>query len=654
MVARHTPLTSDVVNGTGCLPPVLAALLALTREARPCPDTRPRIAQVLGSDPLLCLQLLPYAGEAAAPLTITGLLDACGIERLQALVLRIAWRQQRQAPHGPRMLALGQRLLRTALLARALARAGAYHDAEEAHCAALLLFSGQLLMALHGGADYARLIDEAGDDRRQQLAREAAHYGATHAQLGLSLLADAALSPAALDVLRYQGVAMERLDHAHPLTRLLMLADQLAGTGPGTIATELAQRWFALPAERVHACLAESEHAWQAHLPWLVSAPTADCLQEALTLPQLFPRATSAVDAESVWRRIAAALEVHFGFEHLLLFRLEADGRTLASVLHPQLRGQRLPRSAGLSLVCDASLEDRPRDSHDGLSRGQGVVDEQLSRLLDTQDLFCLPFSAGVVVIGVGPDERARCLERLPALNALLAAAAASLPAPAAEPDLRLREARHELAAPLTTLGNYLHLLAAKAPDATEELRIAREELARLRTLVERLGAPACAQAAAPAPVDLKLLLQDLAASARLANPRAQIEVLTDPTLPPVHTDPVMLRQVLGNLLHNALEAPPAGGAVRLESGWLHDAAQGAVVGIVVTDDGPGIPPAVLARLYEPKTEPRPGHEGLGLAIVKQLCDALGAGISCRSSAAIGTRFELRLARDAATPDHQE
>ena len=653
-MARHTPLTSEVVNGTGCLPSVLAALLALTRDVQATADVRRRIADLLGGDPLLCLQLLPYASDASAPLTIPKLLEACGIERLQALVLRIVWRQHKQPPLGAHLLLLAQRLQRTAQLARALADAGTYHDADEAHGAALLLFSGQLLMALHGGSEYARLIGEAGEDRRQQLAREAAQYGATHAQLGLSLLADAPLSPAALDVLRYQGVAMERLDHAHPLTRLLMLADQLAGSGPDTDTLRLAQRWFALPTERVQACQAESERRWQAQQRSLADPSATDALQEALTLSQLFPPATSAVDAESVWRRIAASLEVHFGFEHLLLFRLEADGRTLAPLMHPQLRGLRLPRSAGLSLVCDASLEDRPRDSHDGLSRAQSVVDEQLARLLDTQGLFCLPFAGGVVVIGIGADERARCLERLPALQTLLVAAAASLPAATAEPDLRLREARHELAAPLTTLGNYLHLLAAKAPEATEELRIAREELTRLRTLVERLGAPACAQAPAPAPVDRDRLLQDLAAGARLATPQALIEVRTDPTLPPVQTDLVMLRQVLGNLLHNALEALPAGGTVRLESGWVHDAAQGAAVGIVVADTGPGIPPAVLARLFEPKTEPRPGHEGLGLAIVKQVCDALGAGISCRSSAASGTRFELRLAHNAAKPLTQE
>ena len=656
MSPRPTAAPSfEVAQGTGCDPAVLARLMALFRQSPPNPDA---IERTLGLDPVLCLQLLPEAVAQGGPLTVRQLLAQCGVETLQALVLRAAWRQSREHPATPCAEAIRLRLRKAALFARSLARASTLADPEAASLAGLLVFSGQLLMALHGGGDYAQLVDGSGPDRREQLRRESARFGVNHVELGLSLLASSGLPPSALDALRYHDLPSPQLDYAHPLTRLLLLADRLAANGIDTDTAALAARWLGLNAAALAPLSAEVEQALatqQHDLPRSV-----DPLREAFTLPQSFPAASTAA-APTVWQRLRAALEVQHGLRPLLMFTLDTSGEWLTAVVSPKAEGMRLPRQPGLSLLAEASLASAPRDSFQSGPVPTSVVDEQLARALGQPGLFCLPFRAGVVVIGVDRDGQRRCREQAALLQPLLNAAAEALlvrtPVPPLgheDADRRLREARHELAAPLTTLGNYLHLIRDKAPAASEELRILHEELGRLRAIVNRLGS------SQPQPeahrTDLNRLMRDVAAAEGSGHAQRQVavEVSTDPRLPPLQTDPVMLRQILGNLVRNACEALPPGGRVRMET-LLQEGRSGEYVTCLrVSDNGPGIPAPLFERLYEPKPYPQAGHEGLGLVIVKQLADALGARLDCQSDARQGTRFELQLPAGRSAPAYLE
>jgi len=104
-------------------------------------------------------------------------------------------------------------------------------------------------------------------------------------------------------------------------------------------------------------------------------------------------------------------------------------------------------------------------------------------------------------------------------------------------------------------------------------------------------------------------------------------------TLPPVQTDVKMLREVLSNLLDNALKYTPAGGGV-----WVQVEDQGKMQAIVIADTGSGIPSQDLPRLFElhyrgvqAKTT-IPGS-GLGLAIARELLHAMQADIEIFSPA---------------------
>lgn len=116
-------------------------------------------------------------------------------------------------------------------------------------------------------------------------------------------------------------------------------------------------------------------------------------------------------------------------------------------------------------------------------------------------------------------------------------------------------------------------------------------------------------------------------------------------TLPPVLVDPECLRQILDNLLGNALKFTDVGGVdLRVE---LDAKVQPAQLQIEVVDSGIGIPPAQMAGLFSPYRQADGGRErggsGLGLSICRQLAQAMGGTLDAHSVHGRGSRFTLRV-----------
>jgi two-component system phosphate regulon sensor histidine kinase PhoR len=116
-----------------------------------------------------------------------------------------------------------------------------------------------------------------------------------------------------------------------------------------------------------------------------------------------------------------------------------------------------------------------------------------------------------------------------------------------------------------------------------------------------------------------------------------------DPTVR-VHADEEGLRQILSNLIDNAVKYTPAGGRVS-----IHCHPNGRMAAIEVTDTGIGIPAEHHAHLFErfyrvDKARSRElGGTGLGLSIVKHLCQAMGGSVDVKSELQKGSTFSIRL-----------
>jgi two-component system cell cycle sensor histidine kinase/response regulator CckA len=105
-----------------------------------------------------------------------------------------------------------------------------------------------------------------------------------------------------------------------------------------------------------------------------------------------------------------------------------------------------------------------------------------------------------------------------------------------------------------------------------------------------------------------------------------------------VAADPLQLRQVLGNLLANAVQATPDGGHVRLRA-----SRGGGVDTIVVEDDGAGVSAELRDQLFEPLVSTKPKGTGLGLAICRQIVEEHRGSIELLPGGGRGTAFQIRL-----------
>lgn len=212
----------------------------------------------------------------------------------------------------------------------------------------------------------------------------------------------------------------------------------------------------------------------------------------------------------------------------------------------------------------------------------------------------------------------------------------------------------HEIRTPLQAMLGSIDLLALRASGAAQEraierMRRASDQLAaHLRDATEnaRLDIPTWQLHLAP--TDLVQLVHDVCDSHR---PRFQArglnlrcESIPSPRLNEALTDPARLRQILDNLLNNALKYTPHGEV----SVALHEATPGHGL-LSVTDTGVGMPPDALPTIFEPGVRlhnPRLGWiegSGLGLTVVRRLVERLQGDLSVASTLEVGTRFELRL-----------
>src|SRR5690606_34844973 len=137
----------------------------------------------------------------------------------------------------------------------------------------------------------------------------------------------------------------------------------------------------------------------------------------------------------------------------------------------------------------------------------------------------------------------------------------------------------------------------------------------------------------APEAIDLPALLAEVAADAAMRAGDAGVRIDTEPhrALLPLHGDRFLLRQMLGNLLDNAIDFSPRGGVVMLSSRVV-----GTRLRIEVTDQGGGIPDYAAGRVFERfYSLPRPGtgvrSSGLGLGFVREVAGLHGGEADVRN-----------------------
>jgi signal transduction histidine kinase len=183
----------------------------------------------------------------------------------------------------------------------------------------------------------------------------------------------------------------------------------------------------------------------------------------------------------------------------------------------------------------------------------------------------------------------------------------------------------HEVRSPTAALAAIASAIAADGVDDAARRQLVGLARAACRA-IERIVGEAALGPLHIQRVDVGGLLEAAAVSAGLAGAAVRLEL--DPDLREVDADPIRLRQALDNLLENAgAHAPPGTEVVvraRAESEWVL---------VTVADEGPGVPKADRARIFEPGErldDQRPGL-GLGLTVVRAVAEAHGGSVTVES-----------------------
>lgn len=211
----------------------------------------------------------------------------------------------------------------------------------------------------------------------------------------------------------------------------------------------------------------------------------------------------------------------------------------------------------------------------------------------------------------------------------------------------------HEVRTPLVYIENNLHLIHARlerlrrgeiAPeDALREIddcfAMASEGVERANRLVRDL-ARFTRLPTEPTMIDLASVVDEAISLFRATHPAMASGILAQlEPAPPIRADASKIQQVVLNLLANAHDAQPQGGAVRVST---HAVPGGAV--LRVSDDGPGIAQSEIARIFDPLYTTKPGGMGLGLSIVRRIVELHRGTIHVDSSPGAGTSFAITLA----------
>lgn len=214
----------------------------------------------------------------------------------------------------------------------------------------------------------------------------------------------------------------------------------------------------------------------------------------------------------------------------------------------------------------------------------------------------------------------------------------------------------HEVRNPTGIIRNYLSLIRPVLSEHETEaghLDVINEELGRIELFVRSLLGAFHPNRSQPTSLPLAGQIAEVVAflKPRLVQHQITVESQLDGRVPSVHAEPEALRQVLLNLILNAVDAMPDGGTLTFGASADLD-----YVHLSIADTGTGIPPAVLDRLFDSfvTTKPEGEGSGLGLSICRSLLERFGAQIGAKNIAAPGhgAVFTIHLRRSDSPGRH--
>jgi signal transduction histidine kinase/HD-like signal output (HDOD) protein len=696
------------------LPSLPQVLLKLIEACRNEETTIRDIAQIISGDSALSARILgivnsPFYRRAEKIIRVDDALFQLGRDSVRNIAVSASIHQVFSKVNGQSLFSMKlywRHALLCAVLARRLADKISYKAAELSFLSGILHDVGRMVLWVNFPEEYGKVLKAAGNQSEHLLEGEL-KMGITHSEVGSWLLNRWGLDAFTVDAVRYHHEPLERIHNSFPLVKIVYAANLLSSDIPESDFSryKVIRELFGISFTDITEMISSAEEEVRELAESLgIQIDPVDIHRQPLDrkdeekkeeltgevrdvalLQTAMQSLLEAPDRDAIQKAARQGIEILFSTPAVLLFLLDRDRELLIlqdiegsklstgqELTIPMGRNESLPVRALQQKAILGTLERRDQG-------GLTIMDEMLVHYLASQEILCLPLvnqkeAVGVFVIGT---DRASA-PSLAAQSRLLVLFADQVSMAMRLEQLRKAQVRlyqagrlaasaalarkvaHEVNNPLSIIKNYLKILGMKLGAdnlAQDELRIVNEEIDRVALIIRQLTDLTSEKDRVRQTVDVNSLLRDLATiiekSFSTGN-RILFHLDLDPSLPGLVTDRNGLKQVLINLLKNAIEAMKQGGNLFVRTKYLVSKDLAELAGkqegkaeqhieISVRDDGPGIPEAVRQRLFEPYvTTKGEGHSGLGLSVVYSIVKDLGGAIQCETAEGKGTAFIIR------------
>ena len=681
------------------LPTMPQVLLRLIQQCQAEDVGMAALAKLIAQDPGMTGKILRVANSSAyhrsdRTVGLEQSLAALGTDMIKMLVINESVSQVFNGfsrSTNTDLRAFWHHALASGIMARDIAGKTGYPHVEEAYLAGLLHDVGRLALLATAPTEYAPNFQVRDDETL--CAVEQATLKLTHAEAGAWLIEYWNLDSFLADSVRYHHEPAPRVESAHPLVRVVLLAHLLSSRetddpAVGEAASLLQLDEKSLPSIRDDAWPKVNTSATYLGIDLGGFNPTS--MPSAVAQVQLAPDPTQNQLADEVrhfalvseagrlitrsrdeterLESVMSAARLLFDFEETIILRINATDDALVGVPLEESRNRLSEFS--IALGRDGTVAEAVRLRQPAFAgrdeRPAGLVDEQLLRILGTQALVCLPLISGARCLGAMIGGMAAW--QLPGLRlrkhplrafsdqaawalvtALRADAEAMQQRTRAVEDYQSisRRVVHEVNNPLTIIKNYLGVLDSKLEKQKpvgKEISIIHDEIDRVGRIVQGLTeqTPKMLERS----IDTNRAIYEVAQLFRETDfvpPSVTIIAQTRDQPLAVICRNDALKQILINLVKNSIEAMPIGGEIRIVNNGAVNRDGRMYAELNITDDGPGMPADLLARLFSPVPSRKGGaHQGLGLSIVKDLVNQAHGFITCRSGNE-GTAFEILL-----------
>ena len=690
-------VTQTTIDKLPSLPQVLVQILDAVQNDN---ADYQQIADIIRRDTSVATRLVSVAnsshyGHVKNCESIERALFSLGTDVVKTIVITASIKQffsHFNQQHQQFLQCFWRRSLITANFAQVLATLTSYSTPDEAYLCGLLADMGQLIILTNNEQPYLDMLDDVKTDA-QLLAAEIKHFSSTHCDIGADLINNWNMSGFMGDAVRYHHESDQQILDAHHLVKIINLASQLSATGDiDDQALASANNLFGLNESLVRELfnrinsdvdaiagslgidISDTESTelgyQQAH------QQLGERLGNLSELAQLNATLWQARSQDGLQEAAQRSLFLTLGISNSILFLPDNEKPKLCSQISQQNSSEphqppnfEITLETGRSLISDAFLNGKQQSSQQ--SSSLTVIDRQMLRHCRADILVCWPLThntaeskngVGVLVFACS-EEKLHQLEQRSSLSHQICQEIARAIVENSERfqlidqqgptsnqyQQHIREAVHEASNPLSIIRNYLEMLRIKLGnehDANEGLELIKEEIDRVGNILLRLQDP---KQIAKSETTVKIN-QVITATSHIfedsicVTKNITLEKHLDNSLDDISGNPEHLKQILTNLLKNAVEALEPGGKITISSEASVSFSGRDYAAINIEDNGPGIAPELKKKLFSPveSTKGR-GHSGLGLSIVKKLIDDMNGSIVCRSKPDSGTEFQILL-----------